>query len=158
MHVWVQIAQFSFVLPPAEQMDKLGRWMTAAMVFIDTLGNYKMKPEQKVRLLSHPLPRISIQPSLRTEQHWSARAWLRLSGFLTADAALGCLLRAYRALHQWNMAGYQANIHSAKLQIMLIPGLLLIGAEHLAHEHGSSHGDRFRFLHRVSCETALVQL
>jgi hypothetical protein len=40
--------QFSFLLPPAEEMESLNRLMTAAMVFIDLLGNYKMKPEQKV--------------------------------------------------------------------------------------------------------------
>ncbi|CAL8468957.1 g8498 [Coccomyxa elongata] len=44
-----QIAQFSFALPPPDEMDKLSRWIMAAMVFIDLLGNYKMKPDQKAK-------------------------------------------------------------------------------------------------------------
>ena len=47
-----QIAQFSFALPPPEEMEKLSRWIMAAMVFIDLLGNYKMKPDQKVHFHS----------------------------------------------------------------------------------------------------------
>lgn len=48
--VRLQIAQFSFLLPPIEEMESLNTLMTAVMVFIDLLGNYKMKPEQKVGL------------------------------------------------------------------------------------------------------------
>lgn len=44
-----QIAQFSFALPPPDEMDKLSSWIMAAMVFIDLLGNYKMKPDQKAK-------------------------------------------------------------------------------------------------------------
>ena len=45
----VQIAQFSFTLPPLEQMGELLPWMQAAMYMIDSLGSYRMKPDQKVR-------------------------------------------------------------------------------------------------------------
>lgn len=74
---WVQIAQFSFALPPADQMEKLSRWMAAAMVFIDLLGNYKMKPEQKVH-------RLSPKPSLLTEtyKHRGSNSHLLQSGTL----------------------------------------------------------------------------
>ena len=45
----MQIAQFSFTLPPVEQMGELLPWMQAAMYMLDMLGSYKMKPDQKVR-------------------------------------------------------------------------------------------------------------
>ena len=44
----MQVAQFSFRLPPAEHMAELLPWMQAAMQMIDLLGSYKLKPEQKV--------------------------------------------------------------------------------------------------------------
>jgi hypothetical protein len=58
-------------------MEKLSRWMAAAMVFIDLLGNYKMKPEQKVH-------RLSPKPSLLTEtyKHRGSNSHLLQSGTL----------------------------------------------------------------------------
>ena len=47
---FAQVAQFSFTLPPAEQMGELLPWMQAAMHMVDQLGSYKLKPDQKVRL------------------------------------------------------------------------------------------------------------
>jgi len=44
----VQVAQFSFTLPPADLMSELLPWMQAAMHMLDLLGSYKLKPEQKV--------------------------------------------------------------------------------------------------------------
>ena len=56
----VQIAQFSFSLPPVEQMGELLPWMQAAMYMIDSLGSFKMKPDQKVRYaLRFEDPRLS---------------------------------------------------------------------------------------------------
>ena len=49
-----QVAQFSFALPPAEQMGELLPWIQAAMHMLDLLGSYKLKPDQKV-----PLPASS---------------------------------------------------------------------------------------------------
>lgn len=46
--LFVQVAQFSFALPPAEQMGELLPWMQAAMHMVDLLGSYKLKPDQKV--------------------------------------------------------------------------------------------------------------
>ena len=44
-----QILQFSFAMPPAGAMGALERWMLAVMAFTDTVGQYKLRPEQKVR-------------------------------------------------------------------------------------------------------------
>ena len=43
-----QVLQFSFALPPAGDMGALERWMTAVMAFIDIMGQYKLRPEQRV--------------------------------------------------------------------------------------------------------------
>ncbi|CAL5221103.1 g3236 [Coccomyxa viridis] len=45
------VAQFSFALPPAEQMGELLPWMQAAMHMLDLLGSYKLKPDQKAKAL-----------------------------------------------------------------------------------------------------------
>ena len=50
----VQVAQFSFALPPPEQMGELLPWMQAALHMLDLLGSYKLKPDQKV-----PLPLLN---------------------------------------------------------------------------------------------------
>ncbi len=51
MQSCAQVAQFSFTLPPAEQMGELLPWMQADMHMLDQLGSYKLKPDQKVDLL-----------------------------------------------------------------------------------------------------------
>ncbi len=43
-----QVLQMSLRLPPPEQMAALTRWMAATMALIDTLGQCKLTPEQKV--------------------------------------------------------------------------------------------------------------
>ena len=48
-----QILQFSFALPPAGDMAALERWMTAVMAFTDIVGQYKLRPEQKVGVFPH---------------------------------------------------------------------------------------------------------
>ena len=48
LYACVQVAQFSFTLPPADLMSELLPWMQAAMHMLDLLGSYKLKPEQKV--------------------------------------------------------------------------------------------------------------
>lgn len=43
------LLRFCFILPPAEAMDELARWLAAVMVLIDVIGTYKLSPEQKKR-------------------------------------------------------------------------------------------------------------
>lgn len=44
-----QVLRFSFTLPPRERMAELGTVFAAAMHFIDAVGAYKLKPEQRLR-------------------------------------------------------------------------------------------------------------
>lgn len=45
----MQVLRFSFTLPPRERMAELGKLMSVAMHFIDVVGMYKLKPEQRLR-------------------------------------------------------------------------------------------------------------
>ena len=44
-----QVLRFSFALPPRDRMAELGKVMSAAMHFVDAVGTYKLKPEQRLR-------------------------------------------------------------------------------------------------------------
>ena len=44
-----QVLRFSFALPPRDRMGELGKLMSAAMHFVDSVGTYKLKPEQRLR-------------------------------------------------------------------------------------------------------------
>ena len=44
-----QVLRFSFALPPRDRMAELGKLMSAAMHFVDAVGTYKLKPEQRAR-------------------------------------------------------------------------------------------------------------
>ena len=44
-----QVLRFSFALPPRERMAELSTLFAAAMHFIDAVGAYKLKPEQRLR-------------------------------------------------------------------------------------------------------------
>lgn len=64
-----QILQFSFAMPPAGEMAAMARWMTAVMAFIDAVGQYKLRPEQKVQEgcmpLLPPAPALSLPSTLQ---------------------------------------------------------------------------------------------
>lgn len=45
----MQVLRLSFALPERERMAELGKLMTAAMHFIDAVGSYKLRPEQRLR-------------------------------------------------------------------------------------------------------------
>lgn len=45
----MQVLRLSFTLPERERMAELGKLMTAAMHFIDAVGSYKLRPEQRLR-------------------------------------------------------------------------------------------------------------
>lgn len=44
-----QVLRFSFALPPRGRMAELSKLMSAAMHFVDAVGTYKLKPEQRQR-------------------------------------------------------------------------------------------------------------
>ena len=67
-----QILQFSFAMPPAGEMAALGRWMAAAMAFIDAVGQYKLRPEQKVSergSVAAPNPMLTPLPCSPAKWH-----------------------------------------------------------------------------------------
>ncbi len=44
-----KVLRFSFALPPRDRMAELGKLTSAAMHFVDAVGTYKLKPEQRLR-------------------------------------------------------------------------------------------------------------
>ena len=93
---FAQVAQFSFTLPPAEQMGELLPWMQAAMHMVDQLGSYKLKPDQKVRLsLDQTFLQMASGP-LIIGYLMRINAVLHVCGeFLWALHAAGCRIQPF---------------------------------------------------------------
>jgi hypothetical protein len=104
-----QILQFSFAMPPAGEMAAIGRWMTAVMAFIDAVGQYKLRPEQKVRGGSIAAPKHHACPGpsaaqkrgiqrARLQAHaYQQKLWAAKTPLFVHSAGLRCRISFWAA-------------------------------------------------------------